>query len=230
MGKVSTKTIQNVSKFFDSLPEEVKDKCALCNETLVHIVKTAEARTGAGTATVTRMLSERINANAAPADVVSGSQLRDRVRIKEGKKLIWDKIPNKESLTQNSIATNHVKNQLDPSPRQEELQPPHIAAISNGHYDTDSNGNNFPIRDPELRKREHEITMIIYPHLFEPIEGLTTCKLNSNELYEIIPSYCMRNLDEIDKAICLLVEIKKLHGKKYEKSNRSHKDDSLQPA
>ena len=52
MGKVSTKTIQKVSKFFDSLPEEVKDKCALCNETLVHIVKTAEARTGAGTATV----------------------------------------------------------------------------------------------------------------------------------------------------------------------------------
>ena len=96
MGKVSAKTIQNVSKFFDSLPEEVKDKCALCNETLVHIVKTAEARTGAGTATVTRMLSERINANAVPADIVSGSQLRDRVRMKEGKKLIWDNIPNSD--------------------------------------------------------------------------------------------------------------------------------------
>ena len=210
MGKVSTETIQNVSKFFDSLPEEAKNKCALCNETLVHIVKTAEARTGAGTATVTRMLSERINANAAPADVVSSEQLRGRVRVTEGslKRYI---VPNKESLTQNSIATNHEKNQQDLSSGQEEHQPPHIAVISNGHYDTDSNGNSFPVRDPELRKREHEVTMIIYPHLFEPIEGLTTCELNSNELYEIIPSYCMRNLNEIDKAIFLLVEIKKLH-------------------
>jgi len=213
MGRVTTETIQNVSKFFDSLPEEAKNKCALCNETLVHIVKTAEARTGAGTATVTRMLSERINENAAPADVVSSEQLRGRVRVKEGslKRYI---VPNKESLTQNSIPTNHENNPQAPSFAQEELQPPHIAAISNGHYDTDSNGNSFPIRDPELRKKEHEVTMIIYPHLFEPIEGLTTCKLNSNEIYEMIPSYCMRNLDEIDKAIFLLVEIKKLHEEK----------------
>jgi len=47
-----------------------KKKCALCNETLVHIVKQAEAQTGAGTAT---------------ADMLSGEVLQGRVRYKEGK-------------------------------------------------------------------------------------------------------------------------------------------------
>jgi hypothetical protein len=52
-------------------------------ETLTHIVKTAEVETGAGTATVTRALACRINAGAAAQDVVTGDQLRDRVRNKE---------------------------------------------------------------------------------------------------------------------------------------------------
>ena len=79
MGRVSAETIEKLNDFISSLPEEAKSKCALCNETLVHIVKQAEVQTGAGTATVTRALSEEINTGAAPADVVSGSKLRDRV-------------------------------------------------------------------------------------------------------------------------------------------------------
>ena len=52
-------------------------------KTLTHIVKMAEAQTGAGTATVTRELAARVNDGAAPGDVVSGAALTERVRNKE---------------------------------------------------------------------------------------------------------------------------------------------------
>jgi hypothetical protein len=87
VGKVSQETIEKLNAFIDSLPAEARSKCALCNETLTHIVKQAEAKTGAGTATVTRALSEKINENAAPRDQVSGGALQDRVRRNEGLKM-----------------------------------------------------------------------------------------------------------------------------------------------
>lgn len=55
------------------------------SDTLTHWVKQAEVASGAGTATVMRVLAEKINENAAPGDVVSGKQLRDRVQYNEGK-------------------------------------------------------------------------------------------------------------------------------------------------
>ena len=45
----------------------------------------APPKTGAGTATVTRVLAEHINEGAADGDVVSGSALRSRVQYNEGK-------------------------------------------------------------------------------------------------------------------------------------------------
>ena len=72
---------------------KARSKCALCNETLTHIVKMAEVASGAGTATVTRELAARMNENAAPLDRVTPDQLRDRVRRQDGSK--WAERPNK---------------------------------------------------------------------------------------------------------------------------------------
>lgn len=83
MGRVSQETLGKLNAFIASLPVEAKKKCALCNETLTHIVKQAEAQTGAGTRTVCRVLAESHNDGAAPMDVVSGAKLDDRVRTKE---------------------------------------------------------------------------------------------------------------------------------------------------
>jgi hypothetical protein len=83
MSRVTQETLNKLHAFFDSLDPEVKGKCALCNETLTHIVKLAEVQTGAGTATVTRELAARVNEGAAQGDVVSGDELRGRVRAKE---------------------------------------------------------------------------------------------------------------------------------------------------
>ena len=86
MARVSAEQLLRLQAFFDTLPAEQKGKCALCNETLVHIVKQAEAEVGVGTATVTNALAEHVNATARPADKVSGGQLRDRVRRSAGEK------------------------------------------------------------------------------------------------------------------------------------------------
>lgn len=83
MPRVSEDTIIKLNAFIKSLPEEARSKCALCNETLTHLVKLAEVQTGAGTATVTRALSEAINEDAAPGDRVSSEALRGRVQREE---------------------------------------------------------------------------------------------------------------------------------------------------
>jgi len=82
MGRVSQESLDKLNAFLDSIPAEARGKCAMCTETLTHIVKTAEVESGAGTATVTRALADRINETAAPQDRVTGDQLRDRVRNK----------------------------------------------------------------------------------------------------------------------------------------------------
>jgi len=83
MSRVSAESLEKLIAFIDSLGDECRNKCALCTETLTHITKTAEAQTGAGTATVTRVLADKINETAAPMDKVSGESLRGRVRQKE---------------------------------------------------------------------------------------------------------------------------------------------------
>ncbi|MDO9582655.1 MAG: hypothetical protein Q7J24_06040 [Desulfomicrobium sp.] len=87
MARVSSEQLGKLRAFLDTLPAEQKAKCALCTETLVHIVKQAEAEGGVGTATVTNVLAEQINETALPADQVSGDQLRDRVRYQAGEKV-----------------------------------------------------------------------------------------------------------------------------------------------
>lgn len=83
MGRIAPDTLNKLSAFIESLPEEVRRKCALCNETLVHIVKKIEAETGAGTDTVTRALSNKINEGAATVDRVTPRALESRVRRME---------------------------------------------------------------------------------------------------------------------------------------------------
>ncbi len=88
MGRVSQDTLKKLNAFIDSLPAEVKGKCALCNETLTHIVKKAEVETGAGAKTVCRAIVEEINEGAVPQDTVSTDKLVQRVRRHEGKDII----------------------------------------------------------------------------------------------------------------------------------------------
>jgi len=61
MARVTQESLAKLGAFIDSLPEEARGKCALCNETLTHIVKMAEVETGAGTATVTRAAGQAIS-------------------------------------------------------------------------------------------------------------------------------------------------------------------------
>lgn len=93
MGKYDD-TLQKIREFFDGLTGEAKSKCALCNETLTHIVKMAEVETGAGTATVTKVLAEQLNEGAVEGDKVSAKALDSRVRYHEGK----DKVGNSGNL------------------------------------------------------------------------------------------------------------------------------------
>ncbi len=71
MARVSTETLSKLQGFIDSLPDEQKNKCAICKETLTHIVKTGEAQTGAPRQTVSRALTDAYNENALPGDKVS---------------------------------------------------------------------------------------------------------------------------------------------------------------
>jgi len=95
MPRVSPETLKKLTDFINSLSEDVKNKCSLCNTTLTDLVKKAEVQTGAGTATVTRVLAERINKTAAPGDRVSERSLVDKVRNVEGKRII-DNVNNKQ--------------------------------------------------------------------------------------------------------------------------------------
>jgi phage N-6-adenine-methyltransferase len=111
MPRISQETIARLNAFIDTLPVEQRNKCALCNETLTHLVKTAEVQTGAGTATVTRALADRINEDAAPGDRVKGENLRARVRDAEGT-LKRSNVPNNPQPQEPPepelfIATNH---------------------------------------------------------------------------------------------------------------------------
>ena len=86
MSKPSQETLKRLNAFLDTLPTEAQNKCTLCTETLTHIVKTAEAQTGAPLATVTRELANRVNDGSAPSDKVSGEALRQRTLEMSGEK------------------------------------------------------------------------------------------------------------------------------------------------
>lgn len=86
MARPTSEQLQRLQDFLDTLPDDARSKCSLCNTTLTHIVKQAEAEVGVGTATVTRALAEKVNETALPADRVTEGQLRDRVRRSAGEK------------------------------------------------------------------------------------------------------------------------------------------------
>jgi hypothetical protein len=119
MGRISDEAMEKLRGFLDALPEEARSKCALCNETLVHIVKRAEVESGAGTATVTRELAARVNEGAPAGDRVTGAAFQDRVRTAErGRR------PSKSEMAQ-------CQNKPAPSP-----DPPKRHAVVNGEvYD-----------------------------------------------------------------------------------------------
>lgn len=134
MSRVSRETLDKLQAFFDTLEPEVQSKCALCNETLVHIVKLAEVKTGAGTATVTRELAARVNEGSAPGDAVSGKALEMRVSQKETDRnlkshneiLKITDAPELEPLTKPEQPQNTQQEQpeIKPTPKQETKQKP----------------------------------------------------------------------------------------------------------
>lgn len=101
MMKVSQQTIAKLEDFLKDLPSEVWAKCSICNETLVHYVKKAEVETGSGTATVTRVLADKINESAAPGDKITGEQLRQRALRHTGERAdkCADRTDKKEPVT-----------------------------------------------------------------------------------------------------------------------------------
>ena len=115
MGKYDD-TLAKIRDFFDGLTGEAKSKCALCNETLTHIVKMAEVETGAGTATVTKVLAEQINDVAVEGDRVSEHTLRDRVRRHSGQKdesgRFAQKSQNQDAPTVKPVATCSIPEQV----------------------------------------------------------------------------------------------------------------------
>ena len=87
MARVSDRTKALIRNELSQMPAEALAKCSLCRETLTHIVKRIEAKAGAGTATVTKMLADIINKDALPQDQVTPEALTQRVRQKEGLKM-----------------------------------------------------------------------------------------------------------------------------------------------
>lgn len=228
MGRVSSKTIEKLNAFMDSLPIEARNKCSICNDTLTHIVKQAEAQVGVGTMTVAKALADKINNGAAPQDVVSADALRERVRAKTtdrnlsgcntqigkttDKNLLGRHDPIDRSKPTVSICIPQEEVNLAPNSDTDDTPlAREIARVSNGHFATDSDGTRYPIRDPKLRERESKVTKIIFPHLFHPIKNVNACPVKPEEVYEIIPDYCFGQLEGLDEAIEFLLEIKRLH-------------------
>lgn len=115
--RVSADALKKLNAFIDALPSEARGKCALCNETLTHLVKLAEVETGAGTATVARVLAEKINEDAAPQDRVTPKALQERVRTREGKDIKISERDNNQPTTddysaeeQEAIASGEIFN------------------------------------------------------------------------------------------------------------------------
>lgn len=126
MAAVSAEAIRKLHEFIESLPEEARSKCSLCNQTLTHIVKQAEAQTGAGTRTVTRMLAEKINETAAPADQVTPEGLRQRALETAGEK---DRTgsngtnePTAQNNTEKSCSSCSRRSRLDPGEVMREVE------------------------------------------------------------------------------------------------------------
>lgn len=127
MARPTKDQLEKLEAFIDSLPAEARSKCALCNETLVHIVKQAEAQTGAGTSTVTRALSKKVNEGAAPEDRVSGEALRQKVIGKTTDKNL-------------SVRNEQIKNKPEPKPA-----PKPSPASAPTHWTCKACGKSYPM-------------------------------------------------------------------------------------
>lgn len=88
MAKVTKKAKALLKEYIETLPDEETNKCTMCNETLTHLVKKAEAETKAPTATVARALAKKVNEGAAEVDKVNGKALLFRVRNHEGRRKV----------------------------------------------------------------------------------------------------------------------------------------------
>ena len=69
----------------------------------------AEAQTGAGTATVCRVLSEKVNEEALPQDVVTGAALRNRTIQKAGERICVNHTDTSKPETKEEIAAGLLR-------------------------------------------------------------------------------------------------------------------------
>lgn len=116
MGRVAQKQREKINEALAQLPEEVTGKCSMCNMTLLHVVKSIEAKTGAGTATITRELARVVNAGKPAGDRVTSEQLRARAtHLEKGREKTSRSVP----ICRNPTDSEKNDNQVPP-PKGEE--------------------------------------------------------------------------------------------------------------
>lgn len=222
MGRVSAETIRRLNEFIDSLPEEARGKCALCNQTLTHIVMQAEAQIEAGKQTIVRALAEKINETAAPQDRVTPEALRQRVMEASGeKKRICsngtnsDQPPPPPTPPPVRLIREGVEIVSPPTPEPQVVtldeEPDDELPQFDPTLDIDRNGNPLKPRTPEEHQREFDALSPIMIHLVDPIKAITGAPLPPADFYATIPAWLRRSLADIDKAVEYLTAIQHLY-------------------
>lgn len=223
MGRVSAETIRRLNEFIDSLPEEARGKCALCNQTLTHIVMQAEAQIEAGTKAITKALAEKINETAAQQDRVTPEALRQRVlRVSGGRedskgadRTLCSQPPPPPTPPPVRLIREGVEIVSQPTPEPQVVtfdeEPDDELPQFDPTLDIDRNGNPLKPRTPEEHQREFDALSPIMIHLVDPIKAITGAPLPPADFYATIPAWLRRSLADIDKAVEYLTAIQHLH-------------------
>lgn len=100
----------NLEEYFNLLPPGMKKKCAMCNNTLAHVVTQAMVATGSSERATVKVLADQLNEGAAQQDVVTAEQLRARARLASGRTSGW--VPPTETTVESSVEnsghTGHI--------------------------------------------------------------------------------------------------------------------------
>jgi len=215
MSRVKQDVVDQVRELIALLPIEAKSKCALCNETLTHIVKQIEVQANAPMRTVCRELADQINETAAPGDRVSVDALQDRVRTKEDG---WR--PAKMADCQHNSAPTYTT-QSDPTsprmtpgtspPQHPEPEPEPDYPTFDPALDIDRNGQPLQPRTKEQHHQEYKYLEPIMTHIVDPIKALTSCSISPDDLFSRTPDYLLRGFVGIDEAVLFLTSIQQLY-------------------
>lgn len=220
MGRVKESVVEQVRALIAMLPAEAKGKCALCNETLTHIVTKIEVTAKAPLQTVCRELAAQVNEGAAPQDRVSEQAIRERVRAATTDKNLSGRSDQINRITPPPPPPVRVIREgveiVPPPPPEPPIvtldeEPDDDLPQFDPALDIDRNGNPLQPRTPEEHKREFDALAPIMIHLIEPIEAINKAPLPPANFYATIPEWLRRSLADIDKAVEYLTAIQHMH-------------------